>query len=833
MNNLRRWRIEADMPFSLPLAADARLSPTDYQDDQVWELRLGSAEAPALALQTRYGGRVGLASLIPLWSHDGRTIYETQAYAMPPLITGFAPGYLRVQAALNSQLALQAEYWVIDSHTIGGRFTLANAHTNPTSVQLDLFGHVGAEGKEQPLSIIPLQKNMHALQMGKIANINPVVMLEGGAADLVDDTPVSPKLGVKLEIGSRKKIVVRWVHAGLPTVRDSLAQAQLWLEQNWDHFFKQIDYAAQFIPRIETDDEMLDLALASAYQQLALSFLRPTTSLPHASIVGLRKPYTGFSRQRDGSHPWREWSGQSPINAYLAGLALASIDPSLAQGLVRNYLAVQQPDGAIDWKPGLGGQRQGVLCLPVLARLAWGIFQYTEDDQFIKEVFPGLLKFFNRWLAEDSDHDGLPQWQSENQTGYVFMPSFALGQAWGQNLDIRTVETPDLLAYLLSEAISLQAIAHYLHDSGAEQTLLQQIKALQNGLETLWNGERYTYRDRDTHQTTPGNQLLREGRGDEEHILALPLSPASRIIVRIEGGVDHTPRFTLRIEGLGMDGQALAEIVDAKAFLWQHRRGAYTTQRVFSQVDRVRCEGLSRVYHLSLYTPDLTRLDINTLLPLWSVVLPSEHAEALKNLLINPDHFWRPNGVSMCSAQDAHFDPANANGSGGVWPFWLTLIGEGLIETGHPDIAAELLRRLLPVQISVLRQQHDFAEFYHSEQPVGLGEKGQLAGVAPLHLFLRVIGVRIIHAGKVWTGGAHPWDTPITIRQHGVTVNRSTERTTIQFASGHQVTLPSGAAWQAVTDPNTQPLKPPQPHKPKSISRKSKSSSGKPRDTLE
>ena len=205
MTRLRRWQLKPSDPFSLPLAADARLRATDYTDDQVWQVALGQAESPALALQTNYGGRVGLASIIPLWFHDGRTIYETQGYSTQPTITGFAPGYLRVQAGLNPQLALLAEYWVIDSHTIAGRFTLSNAHTDSTQLRLDLFGHVGAQGKEQPLGILPLDDGLHALHMGRVGNLNPVVVLAGGSADLEHGDAVSPKIGRTLEIGGRKK----------------------------------------------------------------------------------------------------------------------------------------------------------------------------------------------------------------------------------------------------------------------------------------------------------------------------------------------------------------------------------------------------------------------------------------------------------------------------------------------------------------------------------------------------------------------------------------------------------------------------------------------------
>ncbi len=804
MNRLRRWLLDSNQPFALPLAADARLSATDYTDDQAWSLSLGAGSSPALALQTRYGGRVGLASLVPMWYTGGRSVYEAQGYAVQPVITAFTPGYLRVQASINPQLALQAEYWVIDSHTMGVRFTLSNAHTAPVSLRLDIVGQVIAQGKEQRLGVVPVDSSAAALSLGRIGRISPAVLLEDGSAELVDGVLVSPKVGREITIAGRKKIELRWVHAGLRTTTESVAQAAHWLSQDWTPHLHRINQAAAALPNIETGDETLDLILANACAQYVLAFVRPTTSLPHASFVALRGTAVGVSPRGDGADHRREWSGQNPTWAYLAAQGIASIDAGLAQGVVRNYLAVQQPDGWIDWKPGLAGQRQGVLCLPLLARLTWGIFHFTDDDSFLRDTLPGLFKFFERWLSSDHDADGdsLPEWQTEGQTGYPFLPTFAGGQPWGQGLDIRTVESPDLLSYLLSEAVSLRAIAHYLHQSEAEARADTHISRLLAALETLWDPDtgRYRRRDRDVHHTVPGSVVLAGGRGDEDHILALPIKPANRLIVRISGGVDHTPRLTLHISGFDGSGQPIAETVNTSAFLWQHSYGVYTTEQVFGQVDRVRCNGLSRVYTISVHTADTTRLDIAAVLPLWSAALPEERVEALVRLLTTADHFWRPNGVTMCSAQDPAFDPANADGAGGVWPFWLTLMAEALIEIGRPDLATDLLRRLLAVQVRVFKETRAFAEFYHSDQPRGLGEPGHLAGVVPLHLLLRVLGVQVVSAHKVWTGGPYHWESPVTVTQHGVSVRRSAAKTVINFPSGSVVELAADAPWQQVID---------------------------------
>src|SRR5690606_31211387 len=341
-------------------------------------------------------------------------------------------------------------------------------------------------------------------------------------------------------------------------------------------------------------------------------------------------------------------------------------------------------------------------------------------------------------------------------------------------------------------------IAGHLGESVQEQQIAQQAQKLQAALESLWDGKRYVYRDRDTHATAARQVVLHKGSGDQQHILALKLEIPARLNVRIEGGVDHTPRFKLEITGVNLDGKPIREISDQTAFVWQHNRGVYTSRQVFAQVDLIRCEGLSRVYTIDAYTPDTTHLDINALLPLWSVSLLPERNAALINLLT--EQFLRPNGVTMCAASDSHFDPSNANGSGGVWPFWLTLIAEGLIEAGRIDLATDVLQRLIRVQVAALREHKHFYEFYHSDEPKGLGTPGYLTGSLSVYLLLRVLGVRIISSGKVWTGGPYHWPTAISIRQHGVTVQRSAQGTHITFPSGYETSLPANAEWQAVVD---------------------------------
>jgi hypothetical protein len=804
MKGLRRWKLDATKPFSFQLAADARLSQTDYTDDQVWELRLGAVESPALALQTQYGGRVGLASLVPMWSHDGRAIYQTQTYAEPPLITAFAPDYLQAQAKLTPTIKLQAEYWVMESHAIGGCFTLANTGQQTEKLRLDLFGHVVAKTKEQALAIVALKKKRTALAMGEIGTIRPVVMMENGDAAAGVGEAASPKIGVDLTLPVKSRVTVRWIHAGDGDLRDSLARAQHWLQQDWTPYFQRIEQAAQSVPIIKTGKSDWDAMIASSYQQLVQSILKPTASLPYASFVATRQSWQGFSRRGDGSDHPRAWSGQTPTLAYLVASAVASIDPAIAQGIIRNYLAIQADDGWVDYQPGLAGQRQDIMCLPILARLTWNIYQSTEDQDFLADVFPALLKFFERWFASDldTDEDGLPEWQSERQTGYVFTPTFAVSSNWAQNADIRLLETPDMAAYLLSEARILREIAQLLGKKRPVNQLEKRISALQALLDELWQDGRYAYRDRDSHTSTGSIVIIDKGRGDEEHLPAMPLDPANRVIVRVFGGGSNTPRGSLYLEGLDQNGQVIKETPDSKAFVWSYGRGVYTSQNVFAQLDRVRFDGLSRVYDLHVQTVDSTQSDINGLLPLWSGGIPQDRAAGLVQLLTEKQQFWRANGVTMNPAQDVNFDPANADGSGGVWPFWLTLIGEGLIHYGYAEQVADLLKNLLNAQTSVLTEQKKFFEFYHSDEAQGCGERGHVAGIVPLHLLMQAFGVRILSSGQVNVNKTFAWKRRVRITQHGVTVERSDEGIQIKFPSGYTVDLEAKPGWQAVVDPN-------------------------------
>ena len=597
---------------------------------------------------------------------------------------------------------------------------------------------------------------------------------------------------------------MRWVHVGESYLRDSLKLGLDWLREDWSAHFKQIEQASQAIPTIQTGNQDWDLLIAQSYNRVMQSILKgETTQLPHASFVSTREMDDGFSFREGGTDYKRSWSGQDPIVASQLASVIASIDAEIAKGIVQNYLATQQEDGWIDRQPGLAGQRQEMLMMPILAQMTWDVYQATQDESFLKDTFDKLMSFFKRWFEadHDADNDGFPEWQHTRQMGYSEFPLFSVEQPKSQGVSVRLIESPDLLTHLLNEATALRKIATTLGKKRPVTQLNKQIKNLEKHLNSLWDGTRFTYRDRDTHTTQSATILLHDARGDEEHFIGESLGEPSRIVVRVEGGVRHIPNVKLTIDGLDSKGNTIQEIANSPHFSWQGRQGVYSSQNIFSQVDRVLCEGLSRVYQINVATVDTTALDINSLLPITIADLPNDKAESLVQLITDKKHFWRANGVPMVSAQNETYESENGQASRAIGMFWLGKIGEGLMNVGYAKEATTLLKNILKMLDHVMLQGGTFHQYYDSEGIGGFGETSHLSGIVPLVFLHRVLGAQVVSSSQVWAGGDYAWGRNITIKQHGVTVKRGKKGTKITFPSKSVVELDVDAEWQLVTDP--------------------------------
>jgi hypothetical protein len=88
-----------------------------------------------------------------------------------------------------------------------------------------------------------------------------------------------------------------------------------------------------------------------------------------------------------------------------------------------------------------------------------------------------------------------------------------------------------------------------------------------------------------------------------------------------------------------------------------------------------------------------------------------------------------------------------------------------------------------------LKQQGDFRQYYDVTTGKGFGEYNTLWGLAPLGLFLDVLGVRLISPQKVGLVGINPFPWPVTVKYRGLTILRSTEKTQVVFPDGQVITV--------------------------------------------
>src|SRR5574337_632051 len=208
---MRDWHLTQDDPLALRLAADARLGPTDYADDHIWELTLAGGEPPALALRTTYGLRARDMRVFPAFAEGARVVTDPAEFVFTPGVRAFYVNYLRVTFEPLPAIAVTAHYWIPDSHTVAGRFTLVNHDTEPRHVRVLLSALL--KPIENPRNIGPAKLDEFSALEGHTGNLDIVVALEGMPE--VEPAPY-PTLSHALDLLPGVPVFVRWAEASLP-----------------------------------------------------------------------------------------------------------------------------------------------------------------------------------------------------------------------------------------------------------------------------------------------------------------------------------------------------------------------------------------------------------------------------------------------------------------------------------------------------------------------------------------------------------------------------------------------------------------------------------------
>ena len=779
---MREWGLTAEAPLSLRIAADARMTVPSYVDDQIWELRLGGGTPSAIALETTYGMRARSMRIFPGFRLDQDTWIDPLDFHAPPIVGSILPNYLRISFEPALDLRVVGEYWAKESNLVGGRFTLYNASAE--SIRPEMLIYAQLQPGENPQTMTSVSHQGVTVLQGSTGALAPLLFLSGGPRAAIAPYPA---LSVRPRLDPGASEIFTWAHSACAELQDSLALAKELMSIKWDAEIARIEQENSGLVEVETGDPEWDAAFSLAQTISIASFVGPTRHLPHSSIVEERSPDRGYSAHPEGRDHDQGWDGVSASSAYVTILQILPSAPELAKGTLLNFLASQVPNGAIDWNPGLGGQRSGLQSVPLLANLAWRIYSQTEDREFLSDAYQRLKSFIDSWFGEahDVDADGHPEWSSTSQSGFEDWPAFDRAHYWGQGLDIALAETPDLSSYLYQETKSLIEIGRALGQTEQDQDMGSRLLLLREAIERTWSDKESCYlsQDRDLDRTVIGSRLG-TGQGEFEIEIGREFDPHIRVLVRVRGEEQERRELKVVVYGkIGGSRKRKHELIGS-GFQWVEDLGTAATADTFARIEKIVVHGLSSEAKTELRIADYSRPDHTGLLPLWAGVPERKRADQLiKQNLKNEKRYRREFGLPGWPADGL----AYRNASVQVRPN--LMIGEGLVDYGYLKEAADLVSRLMRACLHTLHEVRTFRESYYPDQPGGIGKLGHSSGVAPLSLFLYVLGVRLISPHKIALRGHNPFPWPIRLTYRGIEIQWKKDSALVRFPDTSEATV--------------------------------------------
>ncbi len=781
---MRDWSLRLGDPLHLTLAADARLTKPDYPNDHIWEVELGTndPERSAVGITTTYGSRARSMRLFLRFSEGGTSVTDPNTFVTKPSLRRFYPNFLTLDFVPLENLHTTADFWVPESHSVAGRVTLVNKTTAVRNIQLEVcatLAHLDGQ------SIIPTQQQLVNILAGQTSGIAPVIFMTGGPKH---GPGPHASLILELELGPGATRTISFAEAALDTIPEAFDLARKTAARPWQAELARIEMLdeSQTLD-IRTGDPDWDAALSFS-QKAAHALCFQSEHLPYLSFVQARHPDHGHSNKGDGTDYPPAWNGQFVLDAYYLANIMHAL-PKTIKCLLLNFLSTQNEDGEVDGKPGIAGQRGRFLAMPILSSMAWKYYQTTQDQDFLVDVFPKLVKFFWSWFsgAHDRNRDGTPEWDHILQTGLEDNPLFDVWNPWSQGMDVSFVHSPALESMLYREALTLTKMAKKLGKPAEETALIfAQSEKLKDSLNASWNARisYYSYRDRETGQVTEP-KVIAKRKGDGSMRPKFESETPVRLLVEIQTKSPAAKRPEVEISEYFTKSKGESEIIAGHQFQWRTGGLVATTQMTFSRIARISVVGLEETDKINIKIVDMTGEDITLGLPLWAGALEQQRAYAMigRNLMA-ADRFDRPFGLpSMPTVPDKEAEMIALS----VSLPWNVLIAEGLLAYGFRAEATRLTAHLMNAIIQNLKQNRAFYQRYHAEKGTGIGERNSLTGFAPVGLFMQAMGVTVLSGTRVKLEGRNLFPFAITIKYKGMSIVRGQEQTTVTFTNGESV----------------------------------------------
>lgn len=759
------------------LVADSSFSEYLPKKDQVWMLRLDTSDPHPFALSTTYGLQAKSMRLFPNLIIDNKRISKPTDFSQPPCVTFYSPSAVKIKATYQDTLVLYFNCYLPEPDVVMGCFQMKNVGESPFIITTQLAVNLTPMDKGLPSH--PEKSGNNCFLVGKTDLLEPVLFMTGGAVGITNPFPA---LSVQINVQPKGSQEISWALVSKESKTASLEKAKKIIASNWferllDHTKKNLSQTIQ----IKTGNPDWDDAFSLVQVHAKTHLIRCLGEISEFRFIKVRLPDQSIFSENEESRA--EQITLLELNHLCQILLPANVCE--ISWLIKNKLLHFKDQLQNQIKGNTLLQKKSTIPCPLLGSIALEIYQISEDQDFLTQIFPDLSQIFHLWTedhpagfnSEDISWDTPERLNCE--TGlYIFNP----WESYGKGLDIKKVESPALYALLYIEAKALYKISRILGESSEQRFFSQWQKNIFKRLEGCWQDDNtiYGYKDIQSH-SNPSRQLYFPSPIKEQIVLNKHFTCAQRLQIHIFTSDEHTRACVIHINGISSQGEQIEEIFKSIDILWVLGRAHLTTANLFSEIISIQFEGFKESDQFIIETADYSQLDITCLLPLWGGAGSEKHRQRIASERLNPQDPDLIHGIpEVWQSQQ----PLPAELPVRVNVLWNTLIIDGLTKESQVEKAATLFSHLMTSIIRGLKIYDGFYPFFDSQTGRPNGQYNGITGFPPIGLFLKIAGVKLFSPNKVALWGHNPFPWPIEVHWQGLSLIRDKLHSTITFPNG-------------------------------------------------
>lgn len=772
-------------PKSFILAADPQFSEFTPENDQVWELDLEPTNIYPFQIHTTYGLQASSMRVFPILLWNKQNLLVSSETRRKIHITQYFPAILNVSISFKGYIKFQFSIFAIEPDVLVGEVAIENRAEDPLDLNLQLAAILTPLGIGLPTH--PEKRTNQHILLGYSSNYWPLLFMSGGPSGISNPYPA---LSLPLHILGSSTARVDWALATKKSQSASLAKAQGVLSSDWHQQAarQRMNYESKII-RIKTGNPDWDAAFLLT-QNCAISHLAPISELEG-------KPSFTRSRLPDDtpSHNTRvqKRADMTTLEAYHLAQVILPTHPEVLKTQIRTFLNRSDEDGSLNSNLQISPFLETFKEPPMLGKLCLDFYKIHQDKNFLIQTFPDICRIFDAWLPHSvkTQEDILPIWQHPQQLQIESgLFSFDVWDDWGRGINIQSVKSPSLAVMLLSEAKALEEISTELGEDYQHEKFHQLATILEETVQNFWIESRgeFCYLDYQSGRS-PGREFYYPAPFQDRYDFNKTFFAPQRLICHLYANDEKTRAGRVIFKGTDKDGNMVIEDFGGRDMHWILGRAHIMTTHLFQTLESLSVEGLTHNDHILVESVDLQQTDISCLLPIWGGGINHEQIEVLLKKSLNPQDPGLRAGIP-----ETWLSRSNLPASLPIYVnvIWNTLILEGMLQQGYISETREIFSNLMETIVAGLKNHSGFFPFYEREKDLPTGGRNAIAGLVPLHLYLKISGIKIFSPNRVAVWGSSPFPEPIEVHWQGLSLYRQ--------GSHIRITFPNGAIYDSNTD---------------------------------